>query len=132
MHFIFEAIIIGFYTLCLYLIFSPFIKNFYILLLVVGFLKFFLAGIFGVHTWFCNNGYACLKVRKTNEKYVSSTKNLFLYSIIDAIAVLILGTILSNVLSKGYLFFVIGMNLHLLSELFLIHKMFCLHNCYKE
>ena len=39
MNYIFEAILVGIYTCLLYMLFSLFINNFYVLLLVVGFSK---------------------------------------------------------------------------------------------
>ena len=135
MNYIIESIIVGFYCLILYLFFSLFIKNFYLLLLVVGFFKHFIASKLGVHTWFCNNGYACLKVNNTNNTYQASEHHLFIESMLEAIAFFIVGVLLHitarNFLSNDYLFFGIGIILHLISEQLLIHKFFCLHNCHK-
>jgi hypothetical protein len=127
MNYIFEALLVGIYTCIVYLFFSQFIKNFYILLLVVGFFKHLLGSIIGIHTWYCNNGDACVK----NQLYSASTEHLIRDSIIEAIAFLIMGLILRPIIGNIYLFFAIGTILHILAENLSIHKQFCINYCYK-
>jgi len=129
MNYIFEAILVGIYTCVIYLIVSQFIQNFYIMLLVVGFFKHFLGYILGIHTWYCNNGEACIRHDKI---YSASTEHLIRDSIIEAIAFLILGLIFRPIIGNIYLFFVIGILLHILAEKISIHKHFCVNYCYKE
>lgn len=129
MNYIFEAILVGIYTCVIYLIVSQFIQNFYIMLLVVGFFKHFLGYILGIHTWYCNNGEACIRHDKI---YSARTEHLMRDSIIEAIAFLILGLIFRPIIGNIYLFFVIGILLHILAEKFSIHKHFCVNYCYKE
>jgi hypothetical protein len=132
MNYIIEAILVGIYTCIVYLFFSLFIKNFYLLLLVVGFFKHVLGSILGIHTWYCNNGEACLKTLSQGKIYSASTKNLIRDSIIEAIVFLILGFIFRHIIGNIYLFFAIGILLHTLAEKFGIHKHFCVTYCYKE
>ena len=73
MNYIIESIFVGIYTCFMYLLFSPFIKNFYLLLLVCGFFKHFLGSSFGIHTWYCNNGEACLKILSQDQNYEANT-----------------------------------------------------------
>jgi len=129
MNYIFEAVLVGIYTCVIYLIVSQFIQNFYLLLLVVGFLKHVLGSILGIHTWYCNNGEACIRHDKI---YSASTENLIRDSIIEGIAFLILGLIFRPIIGNIYLFFSIGIVLHILAEKFSIHKHFCVNYCYKE
>ena len=129
MNYIIEAILVGIYTCIVYLFFSLFIKNFYLLLLVVGFFKHFLGSILGIHTWYCNNGEACIRHDKI---YSARTEHLMRDSIIEALAFLILGFIFRPIIGNIYLFFAIGILLHILSEKFSIHKHFCVNYCYKE
>jgi len=136
MNYIVESILVGVYTFLMYIVFSPFIKNFYVLLLVVGFMKHFLGSSIGLHTWYCNNGEACLKLlheefSRSPNKYVANTIYLIRDSVYEAIIFIIIGTILSYKLTKGYLFFTIGLLLHILSEKLLIHKSFCKKTCDK-
>ena len=70
MNYIIESIFVGVYTSFIYLLFSPFIKNFYLLLLVCGFFKHFLGSSFGLWTWYCNNGEACLRVLSQDKYYI--------------------------------------------------------------
>ena len=73
MNYIIEAILVGSYTCLIYMIFSRFIKNFFLLLLVVGFFKHLLASSLELHTWYCNNGEACLKVLSQDQYYSANT-----------------------------------------------------------
>lgn len=134
MNYIIEAIAVGIYTCLIYLIISSFIKNFYLLLLVVGFLKHFLGYFLGFHTLYCNNGEACIKVLNQSYKYISNSNNLVIISVGESIMFLIVGILLRPFfpINKLYLYFAIGVVLHILSENFLIHNIFCKHNCDKK
>ena len=131
MNYIFEAILVGLYEMGLYFIFSLYIKNFYVLLLVVGFCKHFLGKLIGLQTWFCNNGSACIKTLSQNQKYVANSIHLLRSSVGEAIAHLILGILLAGFLAKEYLFFAIGIILHISAESLGIHNNFCRDNCEK-
>lgn len=132
MNYIIEAILVGIYTCIIYLLFSPFIKNFYALLLVVGFSKHFLGSSLGLWTWYCNNGEACLKVLSQDQIYEANTLYLISESIYEAIAFLVMGVILSYKLTNLlYLFLIIGFSLHVLAEKWSIHKRFCKQTCVK-
>jgi hypothetical protein len=129
MNYIFEATLVGFYEVFLYYIFSQFIKNFYLLLLAVGFCKHFLGKLLGIQTWYCNNGSACIKALTQKQKYIANTKYLLPTSIGEAVAHLILGILLAKFLAKEYLFFAIGVILHIVAEFLGIHNKFCRDNC---
>lgn len=129
MNYIFESVLVGLYTCLIYMIFSPFIKNLYLLLLVVGFFKHFLGSGFGIHTWYCNNGEACLKVLSQDQNYSANTLYLIRESIYESLMFLFLGVILNYKLTNLYLFFSIGVILHIISEKLGIHKTFCKKTC---
>ena len=129
MNYILEAILVGIYTGFIYLFFSPFIKNFYLLLLVVGFFKHFLGSSFQLHTWYCNNGEACLKVLSQDQNYEANTVYLIRDSLLESILFLFVGFILSNKLTNGILYFTIGVILHIISDKLLVHKYFCKTTC---
>ena len=131
MNYIFEAILVGFYEVFLYYIFSKFISNFYALLLVVGFSKHFLGKLIGIQTWYCNNGTACIKTLSQNQKYIANYIHFLRTSLEEAVAHLILGILLAKFLAKEYLFFAIGVILHISAESFGIHNKFCRDNCEK-
>jgi hypothetical protein len=129
MNYIFEALLVGGYEIFLYFIFSQFIKNFYVLLLVVGFCKHFLGKLIGIQTWYCNNGSACIKTLSQKQKYIANNINFLRSSVGEAIAHLILGILLAKFLAKEYLFFAIGVILHIVAELLGVHNNFCRDNC---
>jgi hypothetical protein len=132
MNYIIESLLVGVYTCILYFLFSPFVKNFYLLLLVVGFSKHFLGSGFGLWTWYCNNGEACIKVLSQDQIYEANTLYLISESIYEAIAFLFLGFILNYKLTNPlYLFFIIGFALHILAEKWSIHKSYCKRTCDK-
>ena len=133
MNYIIEAILVGIYTCLIYMIFSRFIKNFFLLLLVVGFFKHLLASSLELHTWYCNNGEACLKVLSQDQNYSANTVYLIRDSVYESIAFLIMGLIFRPIIGKGniYLFFTIGIILHILAEQMMIHKTFCKKTCEK-
>lgn len=128
MNYIMEALLVGVYTWFIYMIFNPFIKNFYILLLVVGFSKHFLGSSLQIHDWYCNRGEACLVLSQDNY-YESNTNTLLRDSLLESLAFLLLGFLLSYKLTKGLLFFAIGIILHIIAEKTLIHKHFCKTSC---
>jgi hypothetical protein len=132
MNYIFEAILVGLYEIVLYFIFSQFINNFYLLLLVIGFFKHFLGKLIGLQTWYCNNGSACIKTLSQKQKYVANTIHFLRSSIGEAIAHLILGILLFKFLAKEYLFFAIGFILHISAEYLGIHNNFCKESCEKS
>ena len=133
MNYIIESIFVGLYSVCVYLFFSHCIffshKNVYLLLLLVGFFKHFLGYMLNIHTWYCNNGIACLKIQDRKQKYIATSKNLLRDSILEALAYLFLGFILQNIVKDAYLFFMIGFILHILSEKLKIHAYFCVNYC---
>jgi hypothetical protein len=129
MHYIIESLLVGVYSVFIYLLFSRFIyKNLYLLLLVVGFFKHFLGSSLGLHDWYCNNGSACTK---DNNKE-ANTIYLLRYSIYESVMYLCLGFILQGILTNIALFFTIGVILHILAEKLLIHRDFCKKTCTKE
>jgi hypothetical protein len=130
MNYIIEALFVGLYTCIIYLIISPFIKNLYVLLLVIGFLKHLLGYYLVIHTWYCNNGIACVNVLTPDYKYTAKSTHLIRDSIYDSIMFLILGSILSSKLTNGIMmYFIIGVLLHIISEHLLVHKYFCKTSC---
>lgn len=134
MNYIIEAIFVGVYTCFIYLLFSPFIKNFYVLLLVCGFFKHLLGSSLGLWTWYCNNGESCLKVLNQDlakkNKYTANKLYLISESIIEGFYFLITGTILNSLIPKGiYLFLIMGIILHIIAEILLVHEYFCRKTC---
>ena len=130
MHYIIESVLVGVYSIFIYLLFSRFIyKNLYVLLLVVGFFKHFLGSSLGLHDWYCNNGSACIK-DKNNKK--ANTLYLLRDSIYESLLYLFLGFILQGILTNMALFFVIGVILHILAEKLMVHRDFCRESCTKE
>lgn len=124
---IFESLFVGLYCLFLYIIFSNFNLNLnkHCFLFLFGFLKHYLSYYFGIHDYYCNNGYACKKCKQK-----SDIEYLLFDSIIEGFLFIIVGNYILNCFANKYLgFFVIGVFLHLFAELFYIHEFFCKYRC---
>lgn len=133
---IFESLFVGLYCSFLYIIISNFNLNLnkYCFLFLFGFLKHYLSYYFGIHDYYCNNGYACSKCmcnsNSNNSKKISDTKYLLFDSILEGFLFIIVGNYILNCFKNKYLgFFVIGLFLHLFAELFYIHIFFCKNRC---
>lgn len=146
MHYIFEAIIVGIYSVIIFFISSFFINSYnhnFIQLFIVGFFKHFLSGYLKIHDFYCNYGYSCyLNNDCKNGKCYANKDLLFFESLIEGILYLIVGFILIEIshsylflffnFSKNiYLYFLIGFILHLSFEYLQIHKYFCNTHCQK-
>ena len=133
---IFESLFVGLYCLFLYIILENINLNLnkYCFLFIFGFLKHYLSYYFGIHDYYCNNGYACSKCmcnsNSNNSKKISDTKYLLFDSILEGFLFIIVGNYILNCFTNKYLgFFIIGLFLHLFAELFYIHKFFCKYRC---
>ena len=151
MHYFFEAFFIGLYSAAIYLVVSlfypfidPFIDPLWKTLYAVGCIKHLGGYFLGLHTYYCNHGYACGKNGSKNGKnsknpqYHRNTDMLtiLLETQIEGILFMGLGWLLCKVSSqcKKYtllLFFMIGFLLHILFEVAGIHKQFCDEQCSK-
>lgn len=130
MNYIIESFLVGVYCCIIYALFSPFIKNFYLLLLVCGYFKHFLGSGLGIWTWYCNNGNMCKKILSQDTYYESNTIFLIRESIYEAFVFLFVGTLLSAFIKKRvYMFFIMGLTLHIIGEYSGIHKSFCKNSC---
>jgi hypothetical protein len=66
------------------------------------------------------------------QKYEANMLHILRSSVGEALAHLLLGYLLSGLLSKEYLFFAIGVVLHIAAEKLGIHNQFCRENCSKN
>jgi hypothetical protein len=133
MYFLIESIFVGIYTSFIYLLFSPFITNFYFCLLFCGFFKHFLGSSLGLWTWYCNNGNACVKILSSNQYYEGNTKYIIRDSFYEAIVFLIIGSILKIfIINNIFLYFILGIVLHIGSEIIGLHNSFCRKSCDKK
>lgn len=133
MNFILEALFVGLYSAVLFRILFFLIKNEYILLFTLGFLKHFLSYYAGIQTFYCNYGYACKKITHDGvSRYTATNNTLFIESLLEGLWFLTIGTIIFSSIRKIKPFiviFMIGFFTHFLSEKMQIHKYFCKHNC---
>jgi hypothetical protein len=132
MKLILESIFVGLYSAILFNILFFVIKNEYILLFTLGFLKHYLSYYVGIQTFFCNHGYACKKISHSNNTYTATNNNLFIESLLEGLWFLTIGSIVFSFIGKVKPFiamFFIGFFTHLLCEKIKIHKYFCRHNC---
>ena len=130
MHYFFESIFVGVYTLLIYILLNSFIinKNINIILFIIGFFKHYLGHYLNLHTYYCNNGYAC-KIN-SNIKSIATNLDIFIESFFEGILFIFIGKIIHKYTNNNFLlFFLIGFTLHILSEIFHIHTFFCNNRC---
>jgi hypothetical protein len=111
-------------------------------------MKHLLGYYFGLHTYYCNNGEACLLENNKNNtnnnnnnkiKYKANTNELLIASFGESFIFVLFGFGLSFILTnldkrvnRYILFFLLGFILHVESEYLGIHKIFCINNCEVE
>jgi hypothetical protein len=138
MHYIFESILVGMYSISFYYLFSLFIINKYFLFFFTGFFKHLMGYFLYIHNYYCNFGYACKQLRRDNKIFHTNNypiSNLVFESIIEGLLYLIIGLILLKIFNSNsfksniiYIFFT-GIILHITSEWFNIHYYFCKNRC---
>lgn len=112
-----EAVLVGLLSWVVSLIVSMFFGSVTITsVFLIGFLKHFISGIIGLHTWYC--------AYKFDKEYTIRYPKLVLESIIEGIIFILMYKMISTRVS--YPFFVIGFSLHLIAEILGVHKIFCL------
>lgn len=134
MYYIFESILVGGYSLLIYICFA-FANNPNLNLFIVGFLKHLLGYILNIHTYYCNNGYACLKYQKQvasrgSKKAMTakiSIPLLFIESLFEGCLFVILNIFLLKLKIKNdYVrIFTLGVILHIVFEFLQLHTYFC-------
>jgi len=140
MRYLLESVLVGIYSVIIYLFIQYFISSFTLSLLIVGFVKHYLGYYIGIHTLYCNYGDRCLKLHNNNTNYISNNNFIYYYSFFDAFLYFILGYIFSillfwyhNIKIKHIIIiFLIGLVIHILSEKLFIHYFFCITNCNKQ
>lgn len=136
MHYILEACIVGLYTCLIYSLILPLqVSNKYFVFFIAGFTKHFCSYYLELHTYYCNNGYAC-KNTATNTKKISNITlgELFIQSILEGFLFIMVGILLFWYVpvlrnNKLLLFFMIGFLLHIIFEILGLHKIFCKRQC---
>ena len=138
MHYIFEAIFVGIYSGVIAIILSFVLHNYYYLLFLTGFIKHVGGYYLNIHTYYCNHGDACMRMRNgNNNNNVLISKNkpvqLLFESIIEGIAYIVGGFICSFFIPNIYVsVFIIGIAMHILAELLGIHRFFCKNRCIRQ
>jgi hypothetical protein len=119
MNYIIESLFVGVYCVIIYLFLKDISLPFDILLFVSGFIKHLFGYILGFQQYYCN----CI--------YFNNSLLLLLFEcIIEAFLFLFIGHYLSYIIkNKIYLFFIIGMFLHIFVELIGGHSFFCKYKC---
>lgn len=138
--FITEALLVGMYTLILYLFLSQIIsiqKHPEYFFFILGFIKHFLGDFVQLHTFFCNYGYACgYYFNNSNILYRISQRKEFVIiieSILEGLLFLFIYFLFATILLKTNINWIsilcIGFFLHIFSELIGIHQLFCKYRC---
>ena len=127
-----EAFFVGCYSLFVYVfyscIFSPLLT--FASFFCIGFIKHFFGYVLGIHTFYCNHKLEKLERNKNGDK-IATSKQLFLFSVMEGFIYAIVGQILLPYTRKQplLLFFILGASLHLLSEIIGVHSFFIQNNC---
>jgi hypothetical protein len=134
MHWTVESLFVGAYSYFIFGLLSKFIVGSDDkLLFYTGFLKHFLGNLLDIHTYYCNNGYACTNIIQQSDSIKKSSYNLVLLiieSIFEGIAFIIVGRILNELnLTTASKAFVIGVLLHSIAEISGMHHFFCSNRC---
>jgi len=139
MRYLFEAVLVGIYSVIIYLFISYIIPSYTLSLVIVGFIKHYLGYYFGIHTIYCKYGEKCLQIHENNSNYISNNNFIYVYSLLDGLLYILIGTILSTLFFwiRNYkikyiiILFLLGFIVHILSEKYFIHNIFCSTNCKK-
>jgi hypothetical protein len=149
MHYLCESVLVGLYSSFIYFLVSGLRCNFAYLLFITGFLKHMLGYYTGIHDYYCNNGYACKKATKCGTTKCGATKcettkcgatkcgfkratgcNIILESVLEGVVFVIVGSLFSRVVSDKLCdVFLVGVFLHVVSEIIGLHNYFCRERC---
>ena len=122
---ILESFIVGLYVLLLYKFLILFnIKNLYVFLFILGFLKHFIGYLFYIQSYYCKYGNACKKYNFNKKK----KDFIIVESILEGLLFIAFGQ-LFLLFNKNISFFLLGFLLHLLFEITGIHDLFCSKRC---
>jgi hypothetical protein len=132
MYYIFESLLVGIYSLAIFICFD-FGFNANIKLFIVGFVKHLLGYVLNIHTYYCNHGYACLNYQKQlhlrAKKRIAkiSMASLLIESCFEGCLFVILNLVLLKLKIKNtYVrIFILGVMLHIIFELLQLHTYFC-------
>ena len=146
MHYLYEAIFIGVYSVILYVPIHLFYEkvfekpHIYLMLGVFGLCKHLVGYIVQLHNYYCNYGDACLNMF-TNTARVELHYNedyLLLESILEALYYALLGYIFIHIFGINwhhtlthsiFFIFMAGIFTHTLAELIGLHKYMCIYRC---
>lgn len=134
MHYIIESILVGIYTLFIYLPLWFLIQNLWIRFFLLGFFKHLLGSILNIHHYYCNYGYACNKSKNEERgNYIYDRSNILMESFLEGIYFLTTGYLFFVWYKKGPFFFVFLLALftHLFFEWAGIHQYVCKYKCIK-
>jgi hypothetical protein len=118
-----ESVFVGFYSLLMsILILNLFNFSMTINTFIIGFLKHFISGLFGLQQYYCSRYIKCDEF---------ALKNLLFESIGEGLLYVIAHFVISRfiVVNEYLSFFIIGMLLHISFEGLGIHSSFCKSHC---
>jgi hypothetical protein len=123
MNLIAEQLVVGFFTLFIYLLLLPFRLPFYTLLFFDGFLKHFIGYYIGLQTLFCDK-------HKPGTKSIVSLPQLIAECILEGILFVIFGSVLHKLQIKKHLIpYIIAFSIHTIVSYTGIHDIFLKHRC---
>ena len=143
MHFIFESIFVGVYSVVIFLVLSLFFQDYTKLLFVTGLFKHFLGYFLQIHRYYCNHGYACEGRIPGSIQSLPNITLLVFESILEGFAFLVFGLSLRHIFTQILgkynihnkkeeniiMIFLLGLSFHLVAEFTGMHTYFCKERC---
>lgn len=122
-----EALFVGTYCMILYSVLSLLMqKDTHIFWFVFGFLKHFLGHFTGIHKYYCS--YAC-----GVPKIVANVSHLLPESVAEGFLFVAIGYgFVSQFANRYVAVFIAGFVIHIVAEIFRVHKYFCENRCKNE
>ena len=123
MYYLIEAVIIGLYSVLIYIPLKFIFKNIYLLFFFTGFLKHFLGHFIGIHKLYC-------KLHNLEIINTYDLKKLLIFSILEGLIYLFGGVILNKIDKMDKInIFIFGFILHIVFEIIGIHESFLKNKC---
>jgi hypothetical protein len=133
MHYAFESIMVGLYTLTIFWMLRPYVLDKNLLFFLTGFSKHFLGWFIGLQTYYCKFGNACQRYVSGNntERKFSFPGQILLESIGEGLIFVLVLTLMFRIFrqNKYLTLFATGFALHMVFEVMGFHHKYCIDGC---
>lgn len=133
MHYAFESVVVGLYTVSVFFALKPYVLDNRVLWFLTGFLKHLIGWAIGLQTYYCKFGNACQRYvsGKNTKRKFSFPGQILLESIGEGLLFVAFLTLLFRIFkqNKYVTLFATGFLLHMVFELSGVHHKYCLDGC---